>query len=112
MIKNNMKKFFKNVLKKLTSRTLTLKFYYSSLETASRVFNILSNFFTLNKDKFQILKSKMTDDYWDTEQYIVFFKIRELEEDPELNNLLRKLMSGSTSFEMSEYHKTKKGFNQ
>ena len=54
----------------------------------------------------------MTDDYWDTEQYIVFFKIRELEEDPELNNLLRKLMSGSTSFEMSEYHKTKKGFNQ
>ena len=111
-----MKKFFKNVLKKLTSRTLTLKFYYPFPETASRVFNILSNFFTSNKDKFQILKSKMTDDYWDTEQYIVFFKIRELEEDSELNNLLRKLMSGSINHEMQECCKstktTKKEFNQ
>ena len=107
-----MKKFLKSILKKLASRTLTLKFYYISPDAASKVFNTLSNFFTLNKDKFQILKSKMTDDYWDTDQYIVFFKVREFEEDPELDNLLRRLMNGSTSFEMPECHKTKKGFNQ
>lgn len=108
-----MKKFFKNLLKKLASRTLTLKFYYPSPETASRVFNALSNFFTLNKDKYQILKSEMNDDYWNTEQYIVFFKVRELEEeDAELNELLRKLMYGSTNHEMLECCKSKKGFNQ
>ena len=108
-----MKKFFKHLLKKLASRTLTLKFYYPSPETASRVFNALSNFFTLNKDKYQILKSEMTDDYWDTEQYIVFFKVRELEEeDAGLNELLRHLMYGSTNHEMPECCKTKKGFNQ
>ena len=112
-----MKKFFKNILKKLTSRTFTLKFYYSSPEIASRVFNTLSNFFTLNKDKFQILKSEMNDDYLDTEQYIVFFKVRELEEeDTGLNELLRKLMCSSTNHEMQECCKstktTKKEFNQ
>ena len=90
-----------------------MKFYYPSPETASKVFNTLSNFFTLNKDKYQILKSEMSDDYWNTEQYIVFFKIRELEEeDAGLNELLRKLMYGSTNHEMSECCKTKKGFNQ
>ena len=108
-----MKKFFKNLLKKLASRTLTLKFYYPSPETASKVFNALSNFFTLNKDKYQILKSEMNDDYWNTEQYIVFFKVRELEEeDAELNELLRKLMYGSANHEMPECCKSKKGFNQ
>ncbi len=108
-----MKKFIKISLKKLTSRTLTLKFYYSSPETASRVFNILSNFFTLNRDKYQILKSEMTDDYLNTEQYIVFFKVRELEEKGvELNELLRQLMYGSTNHEMPECCKSKKGFNQ
>ena len=108
-----MKKFFKNLLKKLASRTLTLKFYYPSLEIASKVFNTLSNFFALNKDKYQILKSDMNDDYWDTEQYIVFFKVRELEEeDAELNELLRKLMYGSINHEMPECYKSKDGFNQ
>lgn len=108
-----MNKFFKNLLKKLASRTLTLKFYYPSPETASRVFNALSNFFALNKDKYQILKSKMNDDYWDTDQYIVFFKVRELEdEDAELNELLRKLMYGSINHEMLECCESKNGFNQ
>lgn len=108
-----MKKFFKNLLKKLASRTLTLKFYYPSPETASRVFNALSNFFALNKDKYQILKCEMNDDYLDTDQYIVFFKVRDLEEeDAELNELLRKLMYGSINHEMSECCESKKGFNQ
>lgn len=108
-----MKKFFKNLLKKLASRTLTLKFCYPSPETANRVFNTLSNFFALNKAKYQILKSEMNDDYWDTDQCIVFFKVRELEEeDAELNELLRKLMYGSINNEMPECCESKNGFNQ
>ena len=90
-----------------------MKFYYPSPETASRVFNALSNFFALNKDKYQILKSEMNDDYWDTDQYIVFFKVRELEEeDAELNDLLRKLMYGQINHEMPECCKSKNVFNQ
>lgn len=108
-----MKKFFKSILKKLASKTLTLKFYYPSPKIASRVFNNLSNFFTLNKNKYQILKSEMTDDFLNTEQYIVFFKIREFEEeDAELNELLKRMMHDSTNHEMPECHKPKKDFNQ
>ncbi len=109
-----MKKFFKDLFKKLTSRTLTLKFYYPSSTDSSRVFNILTEFFITNKDKYQVLRSSITDDYWDTEQQIVFFKVRELEESSKLDDLLRILVHGSTNHEMSEYckTKTKKGFNQ
>lgn len=105
----------KRWMKKLTSRTLVLKFYYTSSEAASRVFNNFYRFFTLNKDNYQILKSSIEDDYLYSDHYIVFFKVREFEKDLQLDDLLERMIgyrAGEQKEEMKECCKTKKGFNQ
>lgn len=109
-----MKKFFKNLFKKIASKTLVLKFYYTSPEAASRVFNGFYRFFTLNKDNYRILKSSIEDDYLDSDHYIVFFKVREFEKDPRLDNFLERMIGElcGQKEEMKECCKTKKGFNQ
>lgn len=104
-----LKNFIKRMLKKLMSKTLVLKLYYSSPEIASEVYNILFKFFMLKNNKFQILQNNIIDDYWDSDLYIVYFKIRKFEEDFELNELLEKLVEDT---HLEKCCKTSKGFNQ
>lgn len=88
-----LKIFFKKLLRRIFSRTTSIKFYYSSEKRAKNVFNCLSRLFLLNKEKYLVLKSRLIDDYWKSGSYIVFFKFIEAEQrnSPSIENLIAKI---------------------
>ena len=71
---------------------LNLKFHYCSMHDANYAFNVLNAFFIVKKDNYEVLASSVENDVFQDDTVKVNFKIKEITSEPELNELVKKLV--------------------
>lgn len=101
------------------TRVLNLKFNYCNMHDANYAFNVLNAFFIVKKDNYEVLASNVENDVFQDDTVRVKFKIKEIIPEPELNELVKKLVDtrdmasiASCVPSLSSFSRTTKSFSK
>ena len=93
--------------------------YAFNVLNANYAFNVLNAFFIVKKDNYEVLASSVENDVFQDDTAKVNFKIKEITPEPELNELVKKLVNvrdmasiASCVPSMSSFSKSTKSFSK